>query len=156
MPTSGVMSRTAKPALKAGSAGGSSAAKVATEVASRPRTIVPARAIRVIDPGSVVGSGTGDQLGDGPPVVDDRERPAESVGDGGTLVVDAQVAVDRRQEVVGADAAVGHLLAAAVGGPDDLAGVEAAAGPDHRVGQRPVVAAGLDDPGRRAGHAAAA
>src|SRR5262245_24777021 len=45
-------------------------------------------------------------------VPDDGNRPPGAVGQGDRLVVDAEVVVDRGEEVVGADAAIHHVLAA--------------------------------------------
>src|SRR5688500_12930538 len=52
---------------------------------------------------------------------EDRDRPAGEVGDR-DLGVDAQVLVDRREEVAGRVPAVFHVLAELVGGADDAAG----------------------------------
>src|SRR5207302_1264580 len=72
------------------------------------------------------------------------------------LEINAEMVIDRCQEVLGADAALDHVLAAAVGGPNDSAGRDAATCPEHRVGRRPVVAARLDRSGRPACHPATA
>src|ERR671937_2631789 len=72
----------------------------------------------------------GRQLGDRLAVPDDVGRPPCAVGQGDLVVVDAEVVVDRGEEVVGADATVQHVLAAAVGGADDPAGGDAATGPE--------------------------
>src|SRR4051794_12097328 len=64
------------------------------------------------------------------------------------------MSVNRREEVAGRVEAVFHVLAVLVGGADDAAGLDAAAGPQlgERVG--PVVAAGLHGSGGLAGNAA--
>lgn len=69
--------------------------------------------------------------------------------------VDAEVVVERGDEVLDADSAFGGVFASDVGGADDLAGGDAAAAEDERHRAGPVIAAGLHRTGRAAGDAAA-
>ena len=84
-------------------------------------------------------------------MVDNRRRPAIEIVDHHPRGIDAEVVVDRRQEIPCRAAALGDILPLAIGGPDHAAGLDAAAGPDVGIGPRPVVAARLFCAGRGAG-----
>src|SRR4051794_41970475 len=72
-----------------------------------------------------------------------REDADGAARGGGDLAVevDAEGGVDRRGDFGRADGTVGDVLAALVGGADDLAAPDPGAGKDHRAGVLPVVAA---------------
>src|SRR4051794_1140587 len=98
----------------------------------------------------------GNQFGDRLAILDDVYRPPDAVRESNLLVIDVEMMVNRRQEVVRADAAIHHVLAASVGGPNDPPSGDAATRPKHRVGLRPVVPARLDRALRPARHSASA
>src|SRR5262245_4905481 len=85
----------------------------------------------------------GDQLGDCLAVLDNENRPTSGIGKRHLLVVNSQVMIDCRQEVVWADLAVHDLLAALVRGANDSTRGDTTAGPEHRVGVGPVISTGL-------------
>src|SRR5690606_30368738 len=99
--------------------------------------------------------GSADQFGDRAPVVDDRRGAAVEGVDEDLGRVDAQVLVDRREEVARRADALDRVFSLFVGRTDDAAGLDAAAGPDVGEGPRPVVAAGLFGARRCAGVAGA-
>ena len=66
------------------------------------------------------------QLRDRLAVVDDRRRPAIEIVDHHPRGIDAEVVVDRRQEIPRRAAALGDILPLAIGGPDHAAGLDAA------------------------------
>src|SRR5438874_1870334 len=103
-----------------------------------------------------VGSGGSVQFGNRFAVADHRDGAAGEVRKRQFGVIDPQVLVDRGQEVLGTDAALDDVLAAAVSGAYDLAGADAAPRPEHGAGTRPVVAARLDGAGWPARHASSA
>src|SRR3954454_17191514 len=80
------------------------------------------------------------QLADGLAFWQDGDRPAGEVLEL-MAVVDAEVPVGGRQQVLGGERPLLGILALAVGGADDLAGAQAAAGQQRRHGVGPVVAA---------------
>src|SRR5262245_5363607 len=81
-----------------------------------------------------------EELSNRPTVLDDRAGAADGVEVGG-VERDAHVVVDGRREVGGGDRVVLAVAAVALGGADDLAVPEAAAGQGHRHDGVPVVAA---------------
>jgi hypothetical protein len=64
-----------------------------------------------------------------------------------TAAIDAEVVVNRGEEVAGVAGALDHVFAAFVAGADDAAGLDAATGPDVGEGARPVIAARLQRAG---------
>ena len=83
-----------------------------------------------------------DEFRDWTTVFDEMGRAAGEVLNRHPRRIDAEVVVDRRQEVMGRATAIDHGLGTAVCGPDNLAGPNPAAKPDIREGGRPMVAAG--------------
>src|SRR5207244_2857739 len=88
-------------------------------------------------------------------VPDDGDGPPCEIGERDPLAVDAEVMVDGRQEIVRPDPTLHYVLPLPVGRANHLAACEAAAGPQHGVGPRPVVATRLHRPGGRAGDSTA-
>ena len=93
----------------------------------------------------------GDQLGDGFAMVDDGSGPTIKIFDGDLVVFDAEVLINRGQKIPGTVPMGDGVLAKLVGGADELAALNTAAGPDVGEGARPVIASGLLGAGGRAG-----
>ena len=84
------------------------------------------------------------------------DRVAVEILDGHAMGIDAKVAIDGRQKITKADATVDDLLAAAIGGADDLTAGDPAAPEQHRSDARPMISPRLNGPRRRTGRAFAA
>lgn len=77
-------------------------------------------------------------------MINDGSRAAVEVIDQRLFRVDAEVMVDRGQEVTWSAASFHDIFTSFVGGADVAPRFDSAAGPKIREGARPVVAAGLD------------
>src|SRR5262245_54693747 len=93
------------------------------------------RASLMIDPGA----GSGDRLVDDLSLREHRHRASLAVGQQ-SMVVDAEQVVDRGQDVLGRDAALNRVARDPVRSADHPSTRDPAAGEDHRVAARPVVA----------------
>ena len=82
----------------------------------------------------------GDEFRHGEPAVDEVVGAAGEVGDGDLIRVDAELVVERGEDLAEVDAAVGDFAAETVGGTDDVAGFHAAAGEEGGEGLGVVVA----------------
>jgi hypothetical protein len=78
------------------------------------------------------------QLLDGLPGADDRDGATGRVGEGNRVHIDPEVAVQRRQEIFRTDASFNRLFRPGIGRTDHLAGADASASEEHRVGLRPM------------------
>ena len=83
---------------------------------------------------------------DGFALIDEGNGTAGKILEGG-FGVDAHYFVDGREHIVGFERARDGMLSLGVGGADDLAGLQAAAGEDDAHGLAPVIAAGDGDAG---------
>src|SRR5262245_30309706 len=75
--------------------------------------------------------------------LDEKLGAAGGIGEAGLRHVDAQVLVERGEDLLEVDGTLGGFFAEAVGGADDLADAHSAAGEERAAYVRPVVAAGL-------------
>ena len=95
------------------------------------------------------------KLGDRCAVTDDWYRTTGKVPDHGALNVNAQILVKRGQKVFGANSATNRVFATLVGRSNHLTGADTTSGKQHRIGPRPVIAAGLNGAGRHTRYATA-
>jgi hypothetical protein len=84
-----------------------------------------------------------DQLRNRLPLINNRSRTTVEIFDRDVRGIDAQVVVDRRQEISGAADSFDGILAAFVGRSDKASGFDAAASPNVGERSRPVISAGL-------------
>ena len=80
----------------------------------------------------------------------DGNGAAGKVFDENLLRINAQMVVDRGQEIAGPGNAINRVLATLVTGTDDTTGLDTAACPEIGEGTGPMIAPRLNGPGRAA------